>query len=117
MPPVAQASLPTFPEADTAAKGLPAQLPLGEARGVRVVLEGSDLAAVEAAAAEMKTRFGARFAVLGRRMGPDRQTLRISAGLIANVDTAMDAEGLRQWAQPNRSRAAPGRGGGRDSSG
>ena len=117
MPPVAQASLPTFPEADTAAKGLPAQLPLGVAHGVRVILEGSDLAAVEAAAAEMKVRFGARFAVTGRRMGADRQALRISAGLFANVDTAMDAEGIRQWALPETSRPAPGTGGGRGGSG
>jgi hypothetical protein len=81
---------------------------------VRVILEGSDLAAVEAAAVEMKVRFGSHFAVMGRRLGPDRQALRISAGLIANVDTAMDAEGIRQWALPEASGAASGKGGGRD---
>jgi hypothetical protein len=117
MPPRSQASLSTFPEASTAAQGRPAQLPLGAARGVRVILEGSDLAAVEAAVAEMKVRFGARFAVTGRRLGPDRQILRISAGLIANVDTAMDAEGIRQWALPDRSGTDPGNEGGRDGRG
>ncbi len=55
---------------------------------------------VEAAAVKMKVRFGARFAVTGWRLGPDRQALRIPAGLIANLDTAMDAEGIRQWALP-----------------
>src|SRR4051794_17459263 len=76
------------------------QLPLGMARVVRVTLEGSDLAAVEAAAAEMKVRFGARFAVTGRRLTAARGALRISAGLMANLDTVLDAEGLRQWSLP-----------------
>ena len=106
MPPLSQASLPTLPATDAVAQGLPTQLPLGTARGVRVILEGSDLAAVEAAAVEMKARFGARFAVTGRRLSPDRQALRISAGLIANVDTAVDA-----------SVTSPGKGGGRDGGG
>jgi hypothetical protein len=114
MPPHLQASLPTFPAPDTGARGLPAQLPLGMAGGVRVILEGGDLAAVEAAAAEMKVRFGSRFAVTGRRLGPDRQTLRITAGLIADVDTAMDAESIRQWALPAASGTVLGKGGGRD---
>ena len=68
MPPLSQASPPTLPATDAVAQGLLAQLPLGTARGVRVILEGSDLAAVEAAAVEMKVRFGARFAVTGRRL-------------------------------------------------
>lgn len=114
MPPLYQASLPTLPETDAAAQGLPARLPLGMAKGVRIILEGSDLAAVEAAAAEMKVRFGARFQVMGRRLAPDRQALRISAGLIANVDTAMDAEGSRQWALPAAPATASGAGDGRD---
>ena len=109
MPPIPQASLPPLPEAEPVTRGLPAQLPLGAARGVRVILEGSDLAAVEAAAAEMKVRFGARFSVTGRRLSPDRQALRISAGLIATVDTAMDAEGIRQWALPDTSGTSPGK--------
>lgn len=65
----------------------------------------------------MKVRFGSRFAVAGRRLGPDRQALRLSAGLVANVDTAMDAEGIRQWALPEASGTAPGKGGGRDGDG
>jgi hypothetical protein len=112
MPPIAQASLLTSAATDAIAKSLPAQLPLDVARGVRVTLEGSDLAAVEAAVAEMKVRFGFRFAVTGRRLGADRQTLRITAGLIANVDTAMDAEGIRQWALPEGSGTVPGKEGG-----
>jgi hypothetical protein len=117
MPPIAHASLPTSPATDATAKSLPTQLPFGVARGVRVTLEGSDLAAVEAAAAEMKVRFGSRFAVTGRRLGADRQMLRITAGLIANVDTAMDAEGIRQWALPEASGTVPGKGGGSDGGG
>ncbi|TCZ54227.1 hypothetical protein [Roseicella aquatilis] len=102
------ASLTTRPASESATKSAPAQLPLGLAGGVRVILEGSDLAAVEAAAAEMKVRFGARFAVTGRRMGPDRRALRISAGLVADAGTAMDAEGIRQWALPGRTAMAAG---------
>ena len=117
MTPLRQASLSTSSAPDVATTDPPSQLPLGSARGVRVILEGGDLAAVEAAAAEMKVRFGSRFSVTGRRFGPDRQALRISAGLIANVDTAMDAEGNRQWALPDASGAAPGKGGGRDGGG
>jgi hypothetical protein len=109
MPPIAQVSLPAPLEPDTATQAQPAQLPLGAAKGVRVILEGSDFAAVEAAAVEMKVRFGARFAVTGRRLSPDRQALRISAGLIANVDTAMDAEGIRQWALPDAAGRASGK--------
>jgi hypothetical protein len=114
MPPSSEASLPTFSETDVVAKNLPAQLPLGAAKGVRVILEGSDLAAVEAAAVEMKVRFGARFAVTGRRLGPERHALRISASLIANVDTTMDAEGIRQWVLPDATDTAAGTGGCRD---
>jgi len=101
MPPSFQATLPNFSATDPVARDLPARLPLDAARGVRVILAGSDPAAVEAAAAEMKVRFGSRFAVTGRGLGADRQALRISAGLIANVDTAVDAEGSRQWALPD----------------
>ena len=60
----------------------------GAAGGVRVMLEGSDLAGVKAAAAGMKVRFGSRFAVTGRRLGADRQVLRISAGLLVTADIA-----------------------------
>jgi hypothetical protein len=103
-----QASLPTLPAPDPATKGAPCQLRLDAARGVRVILERGDLAAVEAAAAEMKVRFGSRFAVTARRLSADRTALRISAGLIASVNTAMDAEGVRQWAFPEASGANAG---------
>jgi hypothetical protein len=61
-------------------------------------------------------RFGSRFSVMGRRLGPDRQVLRISAGLIANVGIAIDAEGIRQWALPDASGKLPEKGGGQDGS-
>jgi len=80
-----QANFPTLPAPDLATQDVPSQLPLNAARGVRIILEGGDLAAVEAAAAEMKVRFGSRFAVAARRLSADRTALRISAGLIASV--------------------------------
>jgi hypothetical protein len=67
------------------------QLPLGGARGVQLSLEGADFAAVEAAVAELKARFGTRFAVLSRRTSRNRSTLRISATLLVRVDDALDA--------------------------
>ncbi|WP_144404726.1 hypothetical protein [Belnapia sp. F-4-1] len=67
---------------------------------VRVSLEGSDLGAVEAAAAELKVRLGVRFAITGRRLTATRNTLRISACMTANLDTVLDAEGVRQWVMP-----------------
>lgn len=76
------------------------QLPLGMGPAVRLSLEGSDLGAVEAAAAELKIRLGARFAITGRRLTTARHGLRISACLVANLDTVLDAEGMRQWAVP-----------------
>lgn len=112
MPPVDRTSLLTFAAATEVAKSSPAMLPLGVAMGVRVTLEGSDLAAVEAAAAEMKVRFGSRFAVTGRRFDRSRKALRITAGLIANVDNALDAEGIRQWALPEASGSMPANGSG-----
>lgn len=93
-------STPTLPFTDALAPEPADQLPLRMARVVRVSLEGSDLAAVEAAAAELKVRFGARFAVTGRRLTAARDAVRISASLMANLDTVLDAEGLRQWSLP-----------------
>ena len=107
MPSHFPANLPTVSAKDAGEKGPPAQLPLGAAGGVRVILEGSDLAAVEAAAAEMKVRFGSHFAVTGRRLGADRQVLRISAGLLVTTDMGMHAAGVRQLALPAASDTAP----------
>jgi hypothetical protein len=98
MPAVDRTDLLTFAAPDGVAKNSPAELPLGMAVGVRLTIEGSDLAAVEAAAVEMKVRFGSRFAVMGRKCDPSRNALRITAALIANSDNAMDAESTRQWA-------------------
>jgi hypothetical protein len=68
----------------------PAPLPLEASHGVRVVLEGTDLAAVEAAAAELKARFGKRFAVTARRPIAQGRALQISASLAVCVDDALD---------------------------
>ena len=106
MPPHSQASLLTLSAQDAGTKGLPAQLPLGAAEGVRVILEGSDFAAVEAAVAAMKVRFSSRFAVTGRQLGADRQVLRISASLIATPDIGRHATGARPPALPASSDAA-----------
>jgi len=107
MPSHSPASLPTVPAKSAKEKGPPAQLPLSAAGGVRVVLEGSDLAAVEAAAAVMKVRFGSHFAVTGRRLGADRQVLRISAGLLVTADAAVHAAGVRRSALSAASDTAP----------
>ncbi|MDO9708610.1 hypothetical protein [Paracraurococcus lichenis] len=66
-----------------------ATLPLGGTRGVRLVLEAGDAAAVEAAAAALKARFGARFAVTGRRRG--KAGLRLTGSLQVSADEALDA--------------------------
>ena len=64
------------PPLTLSAPGQPAaplpQLPLDGTQGVQLSLAGSDFAAVEAAAAELKARFGARFAVLDRRVSGNR---------------------------------------------
>ncbi|RAI60415.1 hypothetical protein [Roseicella frigidaeris] len=67
----------------------PPGLPLGGLHGVRLVLEAGEAAAVEAAAAALKARFGRRFAVTGRRRaGPG---LRLTASLQVSPDEALDA--------------------------
>jgi hypothetical protein len=97
---MSRTSTPTLPFTDALAPEPAGQLPLGMTRVVRVSLEGTDFAAVEAAAAELKVRFGARFAVTGRRLTAARDALRISACMMANLDTVLDAEGLCQWVMP-----------------
>jgi hypothetical protein len=64
-------------------------LALGGTTGVRLVLEAGDAAAVEAAAAALKARFGARFAVTGRRRA--KAGLRLTASLQVSADEALDA--------------------------
>lgn len=85
-------SLPAAPERLPAAPSPAGGLPLGGATGVQLSLEGADIAAVEAAAAELKARFGPRFAVLGRRSIGNRTGLRISASLLVRPGDALDAE-------------------------
>jgi hypothetical protein len=65
------------------------RLALGGTSGVRLVLEAGDAGAVEAAAAALKARFGARFAVIGRRRG--KAGLRVTASLQVSADEALDA--------------------------
>ena len=67
------------------------RLPLGDAGGVQLTLEGADFAAVEAAVAELKARYGTRLAVTGRRTIHKRSVLRITATLLVRADDALDA--------------------------
>lgn len=60
--------------------------------GVRVLLEGDDPAAVEAAASELKARLGSRFAVTDRRLVHKGATLRITAGLRIDPLDVLDAD-------------------------
>ncbi|MFC7474964.1 hypothetical protein ACFQS7_11400 [Dankookia sp. GCM10030260] len=80
--------LTLVPPEDTSPKPAP-RLALGGTTGVRLVLEADDAGAVEAAAAALKARFGARFAVIGRRRG--KTGLRVTASLQVSADEALDA--------------------------
>lgn len=76
----------------------PEQPILDLGQGVRILIEGDDPAAVEAAASELKARLGSRFAVTDRRLVHKGATLRITAGLridpldVLDVETAPVAE-------------------------
>ena len=64
--------------------------------GVRITLQGQDQVAVEAAADELKHRFGIRFAVTGRRRSVDlkerdKEGLKVWGTLLVDVATDMDA--------------------------
>src|SRR3954467_6165161 len=77
---------------EAAAAPVPApRLALGGSSGVRLVLEAGDAGAVEAAAAALKARFGARFAIIGRRRS--KAGLRVTASLQGSADEAGDAGG------------------------
>jgi hypothetical protein len=89
-PPPPLTLMPPEAAAAPAAPSLPAaRLALGGTSGVRLVLEAGDAGAVEAAAAALKARFGARFAVIGRRRG--KAGLRVTASLQVSADEALDA--------------------------
>lgn len=68
---------------------VPAQLPSLELDpGVKLILEGGDQVAVEAAVAALRTCLGGRFAVTDRRLTAKRGTLRVSGSLrITPADT------------------------------
>jgi hypothetical protein len=72
----------------TAAVRLP-ELPLDP--GVRLILEGSDQVAVEAAVAAVRAAFAGRFAVTDRRLTAQGATLRVTGSLRINPDEALDA--------------------------
>jgi hypothetical protein len=89
-PPPPLTLMPTEAAAAPVAPSLSApRLALGGTSGVRLVLEAGDAGAVEAAAAALKARFGARFAVIGRRRG--KAGLRVTASLQVSADEALDA--------------------------
>ena len=89
-PPPPLTLIPPQAAAAPVARSLPApRLALGGTSGVRLVLEAGDAGAVEAAAAALKARFGARFAVTGRRRG--QAGLRVTASLQVSADEALDA--------------------------
>ncbi|TCZ66764.1 hypothetical protein [Roseicella aquatilis] len=79
------------PETPNPGTARPTQLllPAGTT-GVRLVLDAADATAVEAAAAALKARFGARFAVTARRRAGTG--LRVTGSLQVSVDEALDAE-------------------------
>ncbi|MFZ4409836.1 MAG: hypothetical protein ACOYOH_21000 [Paracraurococcus sp.] len=76
------------PEPRAAAPAAPRLALAGDA-AVRLVLEAADAGAVEAAAAALKARFGARFAVTSRRRG--KAGLRVTGSLRVSPDEALDA--------------------------
>ncbi len=68
-------------------------MPDTSSTGVRLSLRGADHAAVEAAADELKRRFGSRFAVSGRKVAGGASTggdLIISAVVLVSVGTGID---------------------------
>jgi hypothetical protein len=79
----------TLMPTEAAARPATPQLALGGVGGVRVVLEAADAGAVETAAAALKARFGARFAVTGRRRG--KAGLTLTGSLLLRPDDAFDA--------------------------
>lgn len=83
-----------------AARAATLMLPLDDARGVQLTFQGADLAAVEAAAAELTARFGGRFAITGRRLLGRGAGLRITASLMVRADDALDAGAAVASAQP-----------------
>jgi hypothetical protein len=67
------------------------QLPLDP--GVRLVIEGADPVAVEAAVAELRARLGGRFAVTDRRVTGQGVALRVTGSLRIDPAHALDAGG------------------------
>ncbi|WP_419899145.1 hypothetical protein [Roseomonas sp. USHLN139] len=59
--------------------------------GVRITVNGADDVAVEAAAGELRARFGNRFAVVGRRRQRSRGAVEVEAMLLVSVTASEDA--------------------------
>ncbi|WP_439598083.1 hypothetical protein [Falsiroseomonas sp.] len=81
----------TPPFSLTAPEPVPEGLPgLAPEQGVRLVLEGADHVAVEAAAAALRACLGPRFAVTGRRLVERGSMLRITGGIRIDPAAALD---------------------------
>ncbi|MBO1073788.1 hypothetical protein [Roseomonas marmotae] len=59
--------------------------------GIRVMLQGADDVAVEAAADELKQRLGARFSVVTRKRRREGGDLVITATMLASATANVDA--------------------------
>jgi hypothetical protein len=59
--------------------------------GVRIMLEGGDGIAVEAAAAELKARLGERFSVTARRRACGPAGLRLIGAMLVSAASSLDA--------------------------
>jgi hypothetical protein len=73
---------------DAATKQAQPLLAFPTTTAVRLILESTDVTAVEAATAELKARLGRRFAVAKRLPAPRNEALRISGTLIMLPDDA-----------------------------
>jgi hypothetical protein len=84
---------PRRPPLDLSAPALPVSrlpdLPLDP--GVRLLVEGGDQVAVEAAVAALRTAFAGRFAVMDRRLSGGGAVLRVTGSLRISPDDALDA--------------------------
>jgi hypothetical protein len=60
--------------------------------GVRITLNGPDDSAVEAAAGELRARFGSRFAVVARRRQRSRGAVQVEGMLLVSATASEDAE-------------------------
>lgn len=76
--------------------------------GVRITLTGADDVAVEAAAGELRARFGSRFAIVSRKRPRSRGPLQVEGMLLVSAAASEDAENadLLDLLYSGRSRSA-----------